>query len=34
MNAVKIARLASPAVIAIRLPLISEILVGRAASAR
>ena len=34
MKAVKIARLASPAVIAMRLPLISSILVGRAASAR
>ncbi len=34
MKAVKIARLASPAVMAMRLPLISEILVGRAASAR
>ena len=31
---VKMARLASPAVMAMRLPLISEILVGRAASAR
>ena len=34
MNAVKIARLASPAVMAMRLPLISSTLVGRGASAR